>query len=113
VNAALDILNTVMDAVIGALGVALAAAARAALANLSAAEWTLAAALAGAAWLLASGRGWRAVGVLVFLMAVAACAWLSWKAGRYGVLAQQAVLAAMVLHGLKGRGRAVVKGGAR
>lgn len=111
-NTALDILNTVMDAVIGALGVALAAAARAALANASTAEWVLAVVLAGAAWLLSSGRGWRAVGVLVFLVAVGACSWLSWKAGRHGVLAQQAMLAAMVLHGLKGRGWALVKGGA-
>lgn len=94
-------MNTVLDAIIGALGVALNALARVALANMSAADWALAVALAlaGAAWLLASGRGWRAVGVLVFLVAVGACAWLSWKAGRHGVLAQQAVLAVMVLHG--------------
>lgn len=111
-NAALDTLNTVVDAVIGALAVVLQATARAALANISAAEWVLAVALAGAAWLLSSGRGWRAVGVLVFVLAVAACAWLSWKAGRYGVLAQQAVLAAMVMHGLlKSRGWALVKKG--
>lgn len=109
-NTVLDILN----AISGALAVALHAVARAALANMSVAEWALAVALAGAAWLLASGRGWRAVGVLVFLVAVSGCAWLTWKAGRYGVLAQQTVLVAMVLHGLaKSRGRALVKGGAR
>lgn len=90
-----------MNTVLETLGAALAALARLALANMSAAEWALAVALAGAAWLLASGRGWRAVGVLVFLVAVAACAWLTWHAGRYGVLAQQGVLAAMVLHGLR------------
>jgi prepilin signal peptidase PulO-like enzyme (type II secretory pathway) len=113
-NAALDILNTVLDAVIGALAVGLQAAARAALANTSAAEWVLAVALAGAAWMLSSGRGWRAVGLLAFSLAVAAGAWLSWKTGHGGMVAQQAVLAAMVLHGLKGRGWTLAgKGSAR
>ena len=103
-NAVLDILNTVLDAVIGALGVALAAVARAALANASTSEWVLAVALAGTAWMLSSGRGWRAVGLLAFALAVAAGAWLSWKTGHAGMVAQQAVLAAMVLHGVKRRG---------
>lgn len=98
-----------MNAVLDILGAALAAVARAALANMTTAEWTLAVALAGAAWLLASGRGWRAAGVLVFLVAAGAGAWLSWKAGRYGVLAQHSVMATMVLHGLlKARGWALV-----
>ena len=112
-NTALDILNTVMDAVIDALAVALAAVARAALANVSAAEWVLAVTLAGAAWLLSSGRGWRAVGLLAFALAVGAGAWISWRTHHHGMVAQQAVLAVMVLHGIKGRGRAVVKGGAK
>lgn len=94
-------MNTILDN----LSAAFAALARAAVAHMSIAEWALAATLAGAAWLLASGRGWRAVGVLVFVVAVGACAWLSWKAGRYGVLAQQSVLSIMVLHGvLRSRG---------
>lgn len=112
-NDALDILNTVMDALIGALAVGLKAAARAMLANVHAAEWVLAVALAGAAWLLSSGRGWRVVGLLAFSLTVAAGAWLSWKTGHAGMVAQQAVMAAMVLHGIKGRGWSLVKGGAK
>ena len=110
-NAVLDTLNTVMDAVIGALAVGLQAAGRAMLANVFAAEWVLAAALAGAAWMLSSGRGWRIAGVLVFALAVTAGGWLTWKTGHAGMMAQQAVLAAMVLHGLKSRGWTMAKGG--
>ena len=113
-NAVIDTLNTVMDAVIGALAVGLAATARAMLANVFAAEWVLAAALAGAAWMLSSGRGWRIAGVLVFALAVAAGAWLCWRTNHAGMVAQQAVLAAMVLHGIKGRGWSLAgKAGAR
>jgi prepilin signal peptidase PulO-like enzyme (type II secretory pathway) len=111
-NAVLDFLNTVLDAVIGALGVALAAVARAALANASTAEWVLAVALAGTAWMLSSGRGWRAVGLLAFSLAVAAGGWLAWRTNHPGMVAQQAVLAAMVLHGLKGRGWSLTGKGA-
>jgi prepilin signal peptidase PulO-like enzyme (type II secretory pathway) len=109
-NAVLDTLNTVMDAVIGALGVALAAVARAALANVHAAEWSSALVLALAVWLLA-GRRWRpAVGLGLFVLAVGAGAWLSWKTGHTGVTAQQAALAALVLRGqLKAQGWALVK----
>ena len=103
-NDALDILNAAFDAIVNVLAVGFHAAGRAMLANVTAAEWTLAAALAGSAWLLSIGRGWRAMGLLAFVASVTACAWLSWKAGRHGVLAQQAVLALMVLHGVKGRG---------
>lgn len=104
-NDALDILNTVMDALIGALAVALQGAARAMLANIHGAEWLLAVALAGAAWMmLAGGRGWRAVGVLAFSLIVGAAAWLSWRTNHHGMMAQQAVLAALALHGLRGRG---------
>lgn len=88
-----------MNAVIDTLSAALGAVARAALVNMSVAEWSLAVALAGTAWMLSSGRGWRILGVLVFLGVMGAGAWLTWKAGRYGVLAQQIVLSAMVLHG--------------
>lgn len=113
-NAALDILNTVMDAVIGALVMGLHATARAALANVSAAEWVMAVALAGAAWLLASRRGRPVVGMLLFVLAVGAGAWLSWRTNHHGMVAQQAVLGVMVLHGLvKGWGWKLVKGGAK
>jgi len=113
-NAVLDILNTVLDAVIGALAVALAAVARAALANVSTSEWVLAVALAGTAWMLSSGRGWRAVGLLAFSLAVAAGAWLAWKTGHAGMVAQQVVMAVMVLHGIKGQGWSLTgKGGAK
>ncbi len=112
-NAALDLLNTVMDAVIGALAMGLKATAQAALANVSAAEWVMAVALAGAAWMLSSGRGRRAVGLLVFLVVVGACAWLAWRTHHHGMVAQQAVLAVMVLHGFKGRGWSLVQGGAK
>lgn len=112
-NAVLDTLHTVMDAVIGALAVALAALERAALANPSAAEWATALALvvALAGWLLAGRRGNAALNLLLFLAAVGAGSWLSWKTGHAGVLAQQVALAVMVLHGLaKGRGWALVRG---
>lgn len=112
-NDALNILNAIMDAVIGALDVGLQAAARAALANVSAAEWVLAVALAGAAWMLSSGRGWRAVGLLAFLLAVGAGAWLAWRTNHPGMVAQQAVMAAMVLHGIRGRGWTLAKGGSK
>lgn len=98
-NDALNILSTVMDAVIGALGVALHAVARAMLANVAASEWVLAVALAGAAWMLCSGRGWRVVGVLAFALTVGAGAWLAWRTHHHGMVAQQVVVAAMVLHG--------------
>lgn len=111
-NAALDILNTVMDAIINALAVGLSATARAMLANVHAAEWVSALVLALAAWLLAGRRGHPAVGLLAFALAVGAGAWLSWKTGHTGVTAQQTALTAMILHGLKGRVWALVKGGA-
>lgn len=102
-----DTILSLLSAIVGALGVGLQAIGQAMLANTAAAEWTLAAALAGAAWLISLGRGWRASGVLVFLVAVIACTWLSWKLGRHGALAQQAVMAAMILHGtLRARGYA-------
>ena len=112
-NTALDILNTVLDAVINALAVGLQATARAALANVSAAEWTLAAALAGSAWLISIGRGWRVAGVLTFALTVTAGAWLTWKTGHAGQVAQQAVLALMALHGIRARGWTLAKGSTR
>ena len=112
-NAILDALNTVLDAIIGALAVALDATARAMLANVHAAEWASALVLALAVWMLAGRRGSSALALLLFLVAVGAGAWLSWKTGHAGVTAQQTALAIMVLHGLKGRGWALVKGGAR
>lgn len=112
-NEILDTLNAILDAVINVLAVSIQAAGRALLSNVTAAEWFLAAALFGSAWLLSIGRVWRAVGLLAFLATVTACAWLSWKAGRHGVLAQQTVMAAMVLHGLRqSGGRTLAKGGA-
>lgn len=112
-NATIDILNTVLDAIVGALAVGLAATAQAALANVLVAEWVVAVALAGAAWLISNGRGWRAAGLLTFSLTVAAGAWLCWRTNHHGMVAQQAVLAAMVLHGIKGRGWATLKGGAQ
>ena len=109
-NAAIDLLNTVMDAVIGALAVALQATARAMLANVHTSEWATALVLAGAVWLLASRRGRPVVGMMLFSLAVGAGAWLSWRTNHHGMVAQQAVLAVMVLHGLlKAQGWALVK----
>lgn len=108
-NAILDTLNTVLDSVVGALAVALGATARAMLANVHAAEWSSALVLALAVWLLAGRRGSGALNLLLFLVAVGAGAWLSWKTGHTGVTAQQAALAVMVLHAqLKARGWALV-----
>jgi len=59
---------------------------------------------AGQGWVVARGGGWGGVGLLAFALAVAAGAWLSWKTGHAGMVAQQAVLAAMVLPGVKRRG---------
>lgn len=113
-NAVLDMLNTVLDAVIGALAVALTAVARAALANVSTSEWVLAVALAVSCWMLARRRGNAAVGFALLVLTVTAAAWLSWKTGHTGASVQQAALAALGLHGLlKGRGWALVKGGAK
>ena len=111
-NAALDLLNTVMDAVIGALAVGLQATARAMLANIHSTEWTLGLLLALSCWLIVSRRWSTAVGVVLLALAVVAGAWLSWKTGHTGASVQQAALAVMVLHGLaKGRGWALLKGG--
>ena len=111
-NAVLDTLNTVMDAVIGALGVALAATARAMLANVHTSEWATALVLAVAVWMLAGRRARPVWGLALFLLAVGAGAWLSWRTHHHGMVAQQAALAVMVLHGLaKGRGWALLKGG--
>ena len=113
-NAALDILNTVLDAVIGALGVALAAVAKTMLANIHSTEWSLGLLLALSCWLIVSRRWSTAVGVVLLALAVVAGAWLSWKTGHTGASVQQAALAVMVLHGLaKGRGWTLVKGGAK
>lgn len=109
-NAALDTVNTVLDALIGALAVALNAVARAMLANVHASEWTLALVLAIGVWLLAGRRRRSAVGLALFVLAVGAGAWLSWRTGHTGVTAQQAALAAFGLHGL---GWTLVKGGAK
>jgi uncharacterized membrane protein YhhN len=99
-NDAINILN----AVVNALAVALQAVARAALSNIHGAEWLLACALAAfcCVLLLSSGRVWRGVGVMAFLLTVAACAWLYWRLNRHGLMAQQIVLAIMVLHGIRG-----------
>ena len=111
-NAILDTLNTVLDAIIGALSVALQASARAALANVPAAEWVLALVLAFAAWMLAGRRGSLVLNLLLFVLGVGASAWLSWRTHHHGVLTQQVVLAALSLHGLKSRGWALLKKGA-
>lgn len=111
-NAILDTLNTVFDAIISAMAVALNALTRAALANVSTAEWVIAVALLVAVWLLVSRRGRPAVGMLLFGLAVGAGAWLSWRTSHHGMVAQQAALVAMVLHGLvKSRGWLLLKGG--
>jgi hypothetical protein len=111
-NAALDILNTVLDAVIGALAVALGAVAKTMLANIHSTEWTLGLLLAVSCWLIVSRRWSTAVGVVLLALAVFAGTWLSWKTGHTGASVQQAALAALGLHGLlKGRGWALVKKG--
>ena len=111
-NAVLDILNTVLDAVIGALAVALGAVAKTMLANIHSTEWTLGLLLAVSCWLIVSRRWSTAVGVALLALAVFAGAWLSWKTGHTGASVQQAALATLGLHGLlKGRGWALVKGG--
>lgn len=113
-NAILDALNTGLDALVDALIVALNTVAKAMLANTSAAEWVLAVVLAFAAWILAGRRGSFTRGLMLFTLAASASAWLSWRTNHHGMVAQQAVLALMVLHGLlKARGWALVKGGAR
>ena len=103
-NAALDTLNTVLDALIGALAVGLNAVAKAMLSNVHAAEWASALALAVALWLLAGRRGHPALALLLFVLAVGAGAWLSWRTGHTGVTVQQVALAVMIFHGIKGRG---------
>ena len=110
-NAVIDTLNTVMDAVIGALAMGLSAITKTMLANIHATEWTTGLLLILSVWLLASRRGRPAWGLALFLLAVGAGVWLSWKTGHTGVTAQQAALAAVVLHGqLRARGWALVRG---
>lgn len=109
-NTVLDILNTVLDALIGAL----AAVARAMLQNIHATEWTVGLLLILSVWLLTSRRGNSAFGFAVLLLAVGAGAWLSWKTGHTGASVQQVTLAALSLHGLlKARGWALVRGYAK
>ena len=103
-NAVLDTLNTVMDALIGALAVALRTVARAALANVHTTEWVAALVLSVALWLLAGRRGSSALALLLFVLAVGVGAWLSWRTGHTGVTVQQVALAVMIFHGIKGRG---------
>jgi hypothetical protein len=109
-NAALDTLNTVLDAVIGALVVALGAVAKTMLANIHSTEWMLGLCLALSCWMLARRRGNTTVGVVLLVLAVTAGAWLSWKTGHSGASVQQVALAALGLHGLlRARGWALFK----
>jgi hypothetical protein len=109
-NAVLDTLNTVLDAVIGALAVALNAVGKTMLANIHATEWTLGLLLAVSCWLIVSRRGNTTVGVVLLALSVFAGAWLSWRTGHTGASVQQVALAALGLHGLlRGRGWALVK----
>lgn len=109
-NAILDTLNTVLDAVIGALAVALGAVAKTMLANIHSTEWTVGLLLILSVWLLTSRRGNSALGFAFLLLAVGAGAWLSWKTGHTGTSVQQVTLAILSLHGLlRARGWALVR----
>jgi hypothetical protein len=97
-------MSTVLDDLISALAVALNSVAKAMLANVHTTEWVAALVLAVALWLLAGRRGHPALALLLFVLAVGAGAWLSWRTGHTGVTVQQVALAVMIFHGIKGRG---------
>lgn len=113
-NAVLDTLNTVMDAVIGALGVALGTVAKTMLQNVHSTEWAVGLLLILSVWLLARRRGNSIFGFALLLLSVTAGAWLSWRTGHTGASVQQVALAVFGLHGLlKSRGWALVQGAAK
>jgi hypothetical protein len=96
-----DALSILLGNLVTALITAANATAQAALANIHTAEWTAAMALVGGVWLMISRRGNTTLGLLIFVVAAAASAWLSWKTQHHGMLVQQTVLAVISLHSLR------------
>lgn len=73
-------------------------------------EWAAALLMICGVWLMTSRGRYALLGLLLFLVAVAAGVWTSWKTAHAGAVAQMAVLAIIGLQGLlKGRGRSLLK----
>jgi hypothetical protein len=63
-------------------------------------------------WAMTTQRRFAALGLLLFVLALAAGLWTAWRTAHAGAVAQMAVLAVIGLHGMfRGRGWALLKGG--
>lgn len=75
-------------------------------------EWASALLMILGVWALTTQRRYAALGLLLFVLALAAGLWTAWRTAHAGAVAQMAVLAVIGLHGLlKGRGWSLLKGG--
>jgi hypothetical protein len=75
-------------------------------------EWASALLMLCGVLVLNTQRRYAALGLLLFVLAVAAGVWTAWRTAHLGAVAQLAVMAALSLHGMfRGRGWALLKGG--
>lgn len=75
-------------------------------------EWASALLMILGVWALTTRRRFAALGLLLFLVALAAGLWTAWRTAHAGAVAQLAVLAALSLHGMfRGRGWSLLRGG--
>jgi hypothetical protein len=76
-------------------------------------EWASALLMLCGVWAMTTRRRYApALGLLLFVLAVAAGVWTAWRTAHLGAVAQLAVMAALSLHGMfRGRGWALLKGG--